>query len=221
MQAMSRVTNRKTYGILWLLLPALLVLVSCSSTSTKFTDVWRDKAFEGQFTRMLIIGAAEDQNVRAFYEDEFTRELARRGLDARSSYPEIPPEKVFDKEAILETSRALGADAVLVTAVVERRKVKKGYRIQFVPFTKNEEETRRPGSGGLDEGYQAEGRTLRDPEKVMVRLAINLYDVETQKLVWSAASKLFLQGAGSGAVEPFVRALAGKLAEAGLVGEER
>jgi hypothetical protein len=199
---------------------ALLGLSSCAGTSTKFTDVWRDKTFDGQFTRMLIIGAAEDQDVRAFYEDEFTRELARRGLDARSSYPEIPPEKVYDKETILETSRVLGADAVLVTAVVERRKVQKGYRIQFVPFTKNEEEARKPG-GGLDEGYQAEGRTLRDPERVMVRLAINLYDVKTQRLVWSGASKLFLQGAGRGAVEPFVRALAGKLAEAGLVGEER
>jgi hypothetical protein len=78
MQAMSRVTNRKTYGILWLLLPAFLVLASCATTSTKFTDVWRDKAFEGQFTRMLIIGAAEDQNVRAFYEASTRRPSSRQ-----------------------------------------------------------------------------------------------------------------------------------------------
>jgi hypothetical protein len=219
---MSRVVRGRTTDIVGLAIVALLVLASCATTSPQFTNVWKDEAYEGHFNRMLIIGAAEDQDMRAFYEDEFTRELARRGLDARSSYPEISPEKVFDKETILETSRALGADAVLVTAVVERRKVQKGYRIQFVPFAQQkEEEKRRTGSGGFDEGYQAEGKTLRDPERLMVRLAINLYDVETQKLVWSAASKLFLQGSGHGAVEPFVEALAGKLAEAGLVGEKK
>jgi hypothetical protein len=94
----------------------LLLLIACTTTSTKFTDVWKDETYQGHPEKILVINMFKDPSTRRLFEDEIVKALKDRKVDAVVEYTVVPPDTlVSDKDAIAAQAKKVGADAVLIT----------------------------------------------------------------------------------------------------------
>jgi hypothetical protein len=110
----------KVIGMILLL--STLVLGAGCAKDTKITSVERDEGFRGRLTGVLVIGAAQKDEVRRHFEDECVRLLGARGVRAVASHTVIPRENMLDKDTVVAGVRELGLDSVLLTRVLGRQK---------------------------------------------------------------------------------------------------
>ena len=159
---------------------ALVLMTSCAGTRLTRSEV--DDAFDGQpFSDILVIGIAEKDKTRRLFEKRFVAQLQAAGLEAVASVEAIPmpADLEIEKAAVLEAVRRFGNDAVIITHVAG--------------VTREESIVRHGGSGGdLFNYYGTRYREFQDAgysiSSTKVRLKINLYDVKTEKRVWTGES---------------------------------
>ena len=61
-----------------------LFLISCSST--KLTSTWTDPKYRGsQYSHLLVIGVAEQEDIRRSFEEKFVERLEAGGIKAVES----------------------------------------------------------------------------------------------------------------------------------------
>lgn len=97
-----------------LLLALGLGLASCSST--KLTARWDDETYSGpQGTKLLVVGMIKDVVTRRFFEEAFTDQVRKKGINVIASYEHIPnPTDHDEKEEVVALINKTGADMVLV-----------------------------------------------------------------------------------------------------------
>lgn len=179
--------------------PAFLlsfILTSCSSTSEIST--WKDKSYSGNVKNVLIIVVAEKPGIRRVFEREYMMQLKNRGVNAVPSYEIIPADKMMDKDTILSKIKGMGIDSVLVTSLVSKTRIT----------------TYHPGwYGHYSNAY---GRKFTDD---IVNLETNLYDVKSEKMIWSILSETtIMQGESSfKKIQPFVETILKNLSENNLI----
>jgi hypothetical protein len=145
----------------------MLIITSCTKATT-LLSTWRDEGYSGNIKKVLILGASENQGTRRIFEQEFSNQLKPHGVASLPSNEILPAEKMLDKETIRSKIADLNIDAVLVTRLVEKK-------------------TERVYSPGWYDGYkQSYGRVFKDE---IVNLETSLYDVKTEKMIWSALSE--------------------------------
>ncbi len=161
---------------------ALVLLPSCSPT-TKLASVWRDDGYQNHPKKMMIIGEFKNPGNRRIFEDEMVKQLEALGTDAVGSYTAIPERTEVDRDMVTAKMNELGADAVLIARVVDKKTVS-----TFVPGTVR---PGYPGYGGGWHGYYAysSSNTVQDEFAV---LQTNLYDLKTDKLIWTAVSETWI-----------------------------
>lgn len=163
-----------------------LLLTSCATTS--LTTSWHDAQFSGSatFDDVLIIGVSEDETLRRLYEDGFVAKLAESDLRAVPSYTLDIPDIKPTRAAVAAAVDAAKARYVLMTRHVNTD-TKQHYRppepVYVDPYYSRMD---RYYPLAYREAYYRPGYTY---SVTTVLLESNLYDVETQKLVWSAQSK--------------------------------
>jgi len=92
---------------------AAATLTSCATMTLK--TVWKDDAYQGRLSKILVIGVAERPGVRRLYEDEFGRQLAAFGTQGISSHTILPSlDQIQDRDAVASRVKELGANAILV-----------------------------------------------------------------------------------------------------------
>jgi hypothetical protein len=173
-----------------------LILTSCAQTTT--LSAWKDESYGGQIKKILIIGASEKPGVRRMFEQEFANQLKPYGITALPSNQILPADKMLDRETIISKIEGRGIDAVLVTDLVERKMVKT-YRSDW---------------------YNHQTRTYgRYFEDEIVNLETSLYDVKTEKLVWSALSETTIMEEDStyGKIKEFIKSMVEKLSKNKLI----
>ncbi len=168
-----------------LLLSGLLLLPSCATT--ELTAVWKEPSYREHPRKIMIIGMIPAPKGKKIFEDEMVRSLRKRGTDAIVSYS-LVPEQAPDRAAVEKVMSEQGADAVLIARLVDKKSV-----ASFVPSSPA------PGSAYGGRGYygaQWYGNyshnpgTIREDEFAVIQT--NLYDLKTDKLVWTAASETWL-----------------------------
>lgn len=176
---------------------ALLVLPSCSTTTT-LTSVWRDYGYQNHPKKMMIIGELKKPENRRMFEDEMVKQLKAVGADAVVSYAAIPEHAGVDRDTITAKMKELGADAVLIARVVVKKTV--------TTFVSGVVWTGYPGYGGGWgwHGYYtySPGYTLRDEFAVM---QTNLYDLKTDKRIWTAASETWIAEDNESLIRSFIK----------------
>jgi hypothetical protein len=187
-----------------LVLLSAMVLTGGCVKDTKITSVERDEGFRGRLTGVLVIGAAEKDEVRRHFEDECVRLLGGRGIRAVASHTVIPRESMLDKDTVVAGVRELGLDSVLLTRVLGRQK-----KVEHVPpgelFSKSLFSTRHAVRG---EYVQTE----------TVELETVLYALATERAVWSATSEVFIFNRASLAdVNVFIEVMMKSLLRADLL----
>ena len=162
-------------------------LVSCGA-STQLTSSWVDPTAPSMtFKKVVVVGVTPRAPARRMYEDGFVADLQARGLEALPSYT-IAGEGQLDKAAAEAKLQEIGAEAVIVTRLVDQETVQNYY-----PPTYSSVAAPSAYYGGWY-GYYNMGYTyMSSPgytvENKVFRLETNLYHLGTGKLLWSGLTE--------------------------------
>ena len=160
-----------------------VLIIGCAGT--KLTHTWVDEARRGKpVSDILVIGVTykEKEAVRRSFEDKFVTQLRKVGIEAIASGDaiSIPTDLKLEKDEILNAVNKYNNDAVIITYLVG----------------KEEKEAYTPPARGHGGYYGYYGRAYGYAHHpgytrthTLVRLATNLYDVKTEKLIWSGKSE--------------------------------
>lgn len=152
--------------------------------STKITETTVDKSFKGKtVSNVLVIGVASDETNRRLFEKTFVQQLNAVGVGAVSSAAviPIPADQKLEKEMLVEAINKFKNDAVLVTYIAGMDK-KTSYQ---------------PAVYSVSPGYYGHYRYfyghMIKPSSVSSHMKLcletTLYDVETEKMMWSGQSE--------------------------------
>ena len=192
-----------------LLITAAFLLASCTTT-TVMTDVWKDKTYQGKPQEIVVIMVAKSPDMRNLFEDRFSAELDDRGNNAFQSYTIIPMEQLRDKELVKSKIKNSGADTVLISRLVDTKEIK-SYRpgqIYAVPSAYY-------GWWGYYDIVFADYGYTGDVQVAYIET--NLYDVKTEKLIWSGHSKTERTEGEQQLINAFIKVMIKKLSSAGII----
>ena len=156
-----------------------VLLVACGGTKLTTTQV-DDARREKPVSDILVIAITYEKELRHSFEDKFVEQLKTAGIEAVSSADVIPisEKQQLEKDAILKAVNEFENDAVIIT--------------HMVGVEEKEIITRAPSRGYYGHYLWAYGNTHEpgySSTRITVRLATNLYDVKTEKLIWSGKSE--------------------------------
>jgi hypothetical protein len=192
---------------LFSMLITLFLLSSCATTTT--TNVWKDQTYSGPVKKILVMGISQKQGIQRFFEDEFVRQLREKGTDGVAGYTVLPYDEKMDKDFIAAKARESGADIVLVARPLSRQ-MQRTYvpgQVYSVPGSYS-----RWGSyygHAYSPGYVVEDE--------YVYIETNLYDVATEKLVWSNQSETIILATDQELIKSFISTMVAQLSSDKLI----
>ena len=173
-----RQSSVKWFGYLF---SFVFLIVSCAGT--ELTHKQANEAYKGKpVSNILVIAITGNEHNRRSFEREFVAQLESAGVEAISSEDAIPmpPDLELKKKTILNAVNQFKNDAVIITHLIDKEEKEvntrggqavKGY---YGFYHRRYSYARNPS-------YSSTSKTLR--------LETNLYDVKTEKLIWSGQSK--------------------------------
>ena len=162
----------------------LLIAVSTACTAAKPTLEWRDPSFAGgTFDNMLIVGISNQETVRRAFENTFVDRLQENKVKATASFALMPAETRPSEESVKAVIADIKFDSVLVTHLVGVKE-KEVYHSGVY---------RNDTYRGFYDYYGDVGAYVYEPgyytRHKLVKLETNLYDTESERLVWSMQSE--------------------------------
>lgn len=208
----------RTTSTLVLSLPAAALLTLLSAcASTDLTTVWKDVQYKGHARKIMVIGILQSPVVQRQFEDEMARRLKGYGADAIAGYTVLSDRPEDDWPVTEQKIRKLGADAVLIVQVVDKKTVTNyapspGQTLMY-PMYSGSAPLAPPGYyGPARQGYYAAAPgTVMQNDYAVVQT--NLYDLASRKLIWTASSETFLGDNAGPRVTTFVKVIAKSLAD--------
>ena len=167
------------------LIAVLLFLAGCSST--RVLHSWKEQTRNPDTIKnILIVGVTTNDLDRRLFEDSYAAALAEAGISARPSYTELVTERMASKDNIKSAARLMGMEYVLVTHMVKSDK-RQVYRPR-VTYT---------APVGFYHSYSSYYPRVytyvHEPgyytTHEYVQLESNLYALDSEKLLWSAATE--------------------------------
>lgn len=168
---------------------AVVLLIAAAMSAcmtTKKTAEWRDDSYTGgKFDNILVIGVAQQNSVRRMFESNVVSELKAKNVTAIPSFSIMASDEKISKESVKAAIAGKKVDAVLVTHLV-------GVDEQEVYYPPTYTPTMGPGYGYY--GYYSRVYDyVYEPgyyqKYKVVKIETNLYNVSTEKLVWSMQSE--------------------------------
>ena len=178
-----------------------LLLFSCSGTGTQITQKQVEDAYKGKpVSDILVIAITGNEHNRRVFEKKFVSQLKLVGIDAVSSEEAMPmpADLELKKEDILKAVDQYENDAVIITHLIGKE--------EKDVFT-------RGGSphGGFYGFYRSRYSYAHDPgyssTSTTVRLETGLYDVKTEKLIWSGKSDTWSNEAKDQIINDVIKAV--------------
>lgn len=203
-------TNKRIFFCL-ILAAYLSAMTSCATTT--LDSVWKDPNYQGELDNVLVIGIARQENNRRLFEDRFVEQLQMNGKDAIASYTIIPSLEKIDKETVEKEIDTSAVNAVIVTKVVDVKA--KSSNISTSPY---------PTQFSNERWYNGYSRSYRDVysprssyQYTTVGLEINIYDLQTDKLIWSAWSDTIVDVSVQASIESLIKAIIKRLSDNNLL----
>jgi hypothetical protein len=205
-----------------LLLMTVAWALGCGS-SVQMTGQWVDKtAFQpGKYSSMFIAVMSQNIGVKKAFEDNLASEAAAHGIKAVKSSdffkPNFTTENAGNKEAILARVRELGLETIFTVALKDQKT-----DTRYVP---GESYTPAPYYGGYWGYYSYTYQTVYSPgyyttDKTYY-LESNLYDVATEKLLWSFQSETINPGKAEEVAQDYTNMLLDALDKNGLLRKQK
>ncbi|WP_339878934.1 hypothetical protein [uncultured Algoriphagus sp.] len=171
----------------------LLAAVTGCSPSTKITGSWKaPEAKAGGYTNIFVTALTDKLLARQTIENDLDAILEEDGITASSSFDIIPPgfkATPENKEKIVSDIQAAGHDAILTIALLDQTS-----ETRYVPGTTMYSPMGYGGYYGRFYGYYSYyNPVMYDPGYYATDknyyIEMNLYDAQTEALVWSAQSE--------------------------------
>ncbi len=178
-----------------LTISAFVLVAGCSSANkTVITGAWDNPDHNIEdFAKILVLGISDNQSSRAVVEQTVADEFGTVGFSAITAVQNFTPEELAamreDRELAKKRLQEIGVDGVLVMSVLDVKE-----ETYYVPGTTTYQPTMAyPYYGGYYGYWGRTYTTIHSPgyyeETVSIFLESNLYDIETNSLIWSAQSK--------------------------------
>jgi hypothetical protein len=183
---------------------AMAALTSCTA-GTQLTSSWAEPTAAGKtYQKYVVVGATDRAPTRHRYEDAFVTALHQRGLTAVASYS-VAGDGRLDKDAAAAKLQEIGADAVIVTRLVDQESYQ-----EYYPPTYSTVAAPSAYYGGWY-GYYSLGYSYQTSpgytvENKVFRIETNVYDVKNEKLLWSGITETTVAAgeSASGEIEPTI-----------------
>jgi hypothetical protein len=170
-----------------LLLTIVLILGACGA-SVKMLGSWMDNSMAGySIDNVLVIGLSRKDIKRNLWENTFVELLAKKNVKAQASHNITDDQMIEpDRQSIIEALQKSGADTVLITRVIDSNT-----EIKTLPGFVNYQPL--PVYSGMHDYYGFAYRSVYVPpidiSKTTAYLESNVYDIATEKLIWTAQSE--------------------------------
>ena len=188
-----------------------IAVLAISCAGTELTESQVVDAYKGKpVSDILIIAITGNEHNRRSFEKKFVARLKSIGVDAISSEEAItmPADLELKKETILTAVKQYENDAVIITHLIGKEE---------------EDVYTRGGSGhrGFYGFYSRRHSLARDPgyssTSTTVRLETNLYEVKTEKLIWSGKSNTLSRDAKDQIINDVIKAVINDLQKNKLI----
>lgn len=170
------------------ILVVLSFLFACAPPSVKLLGSWSDDTMSGySIKKVLVIGVAQDEISRKLWENTFVELLQQKDVQAQASHIVIgeaglKPDRRFVERAV----RKAGVKTVLITRITDSKT-----EAETLPGTVHYEPL--PYYSAMYDYYGQVYKTAYSPpdniKGTRVRLESNLYDVASEKLIWTAQTE--------------------------------
>ncbi len=181
-------------GILISIFFSFFILNSCIRTSTLITGSWEKPDLDRKYDNLVVEAFTPQQELEEALELQMAGELNEKGIYAKINKDTLPPaplENDQDKSEIMDNIKENGADGILTIAIIDKAAESRyspgprpyapyprypyygsfwGYYDYWYPYF------RRPGYYTLEKVYYIE---------------TNIFDAESEELIWSAQSKTY------------------------------
>jgi hypothetical protein len=206
---MNDVKKYQRYG---LSLCLLFVMLMAACAPVKTLEVWKAEDYTRQLDKVLVIVLTQDDKIRNQFENVFSDQLAKRGVDAISSHKVLPhlSEKP-DRDVVVAKVKELGVTSVLVIRSISKKEITNhqygGVIMGGVAIYSNE------GWYSYSYGYGYDRRYDTD----FFTISVKLYDVDSKNPEWSYLSQVKVEGSREGAVNLFIPVIVKQLEDSQLV----
>jgi hypothetical protein len=168
-----------------LLLLSCILLLTTSCATTKVINTWKDDSQTEKFTTIFVFGLAKIPVYRSFLERQLVDFLKDADVDAHTTYDLFPDIESIDKAEAAAVIKNKGGDGVIVVRLIDKKeeKVIRGGKNVWV------------GGGAVQDGgdWYSYYETVSGPDFIidnkMAIIETVIFNVETEKLVWSAMTK--------------------------------
>ncbi len=202
----------KKYQRYGLSLCLLFVMLMAACAPVKTLEVWKAEDYTRQLDKVLVIVLTQDDKIRNQFENVFSDQLAKRGVDAISSHKVLPhlSEKP-DRDVVVAKVKELGVTSVLVIRSISKKEITNhqygGVIMGGVAIYSNE------GWYSYSYGYGYDRRYDTD----FFTISVKLYDVDSKNPEWSYLSQVKVEGSREGAVNLFIPVIVKQLEDSQLV----
>jgi hypothetical protein len=167
--------------------------VACSS-STDIMAVWRSpEVTTGQYKNICIAAITENASNKQVVEQEMHNQLKAKGVESTRLVDLLPYKFTGtpnEKDLILDKVRSNGNDGILTFTLIKQKD-----ETRYVPGTVYSPPAAYGYYGTFGGYYGYNGGRMYDPgyytQDEIYFIETNLYDVKTEKLVWSVQSKTY------------------------------
>ena len=188
------------------------LLTSCAATT--ITASWRDEAYQKQPRKALVMLVTERDTVKRFFENDFVAQLRSRGVDAVPGYTVLPPTKKLERQEIVSRLNEVNADSLFMTRIVDKKTYQAYYPGSvyatapgYYRHNWHDQYSRSVAYHGQGYAYQQE----------VVYTETQMYDVETERLVWSVMTETYIESTVEKEIKSFVKVIMKSLSKKGLV----
>ena len=120
------VTRAKNAHVTLALAACLALLSACTTTGTLVEQVWRDNArSEAVLGKTLVVAVFTDADVAIPLENEWVRQLRKRGVDASATNDLLSGAYPPDGQRVVELVKTGGFDTLLVSRLVAVKQVER------------------------------------------------------------------------------------------------
>jgi hypothetical protein len=179
--------------------------VGCASTKMTQVHVNPDGA-SGPFDKLMVIGLGADEPARVEFESSVTEKLASQGVPSIPSNTQIPSQKEVTTDSVREKAQADGVDGVLVTRVIDIKK-ESTYRLS---------ETDTFNQWWEKYGSYSTVPVITGETKTFV-IETKLFDVATEKPVYSSISESFAPKSREQIISELVPIMVNDLSKRGMI----
>lgn len=203
---------------------AVIFLSACTTTSTKMSETWKAPDFQGrQYNNLLVLAVGKTDTNRHIFEDALAKALIAKGAQAKPSYTVLSNTSEISKAAVEEAIKKYHYDGIIVTTLIGVDSYTK--RVSTPSYVVS---TGYPVGYRGYRGYQGYYGYYRnsyifvngedyDIEKSIVSLETKLYDIQSEKLVWSGRSTTFEPESATAVISSVTDIISKELIKEGVI----